>query len=238
MASRRSGPTAFDIVALDADDTLWHNEMIFHATQAQFRELLTHYHDAEWIDQRLYETEKRNLQHFGYGVKGFVLSMIETAIELTQGRIEGAEVQRIIGWGREMLQHPVELLEGVEDTVRELADSRRLMLLTKGDLYDQESKLARSGLGEYFSAIEIVSEKDARSYRAVMARHAVEPARFLMVGNSLRSDVLPVLEVGGAAVHIPYQTTWVHEQVPEEALRGKEFVRLDTMRDLPAWLRQ
>lgn len=237
MASGRQGSGDFDLIALDADDTLWHNETIFQATQARFRELFVQYHDQEWIDRHLYETEKRNLQHFGYGVKGYVLSMIETATELTEGRITGREIQRIIDWGREMLQHPVELLEGVEETVRELADSHRLMLLTKGDLFDQESKLARSGLGDHFSAIEIVSEKDVRTYRAVLARHQVQPARFLMVGNSLRSDVLPVLEIGGAAVHVPYQTTWAHEQVPEEALLDKEFVRLERMQELPAWLR-
>lgn len=228
--------TPFDVVALDADDTLWHNEPIFTATQERFRALLTAYHDAAWIDERLYAAEKRNLQHFGYGVKGFVLSMIETAVELTEGRISGAEVQRIIDMGREMLVAPVELLDGVSETVGELAEGHRLMLLTKGDLFDQEAKLARSGLGEHFSAIEIVSEKDARTYAAVMARHGVEPSRFVMVGNSLKSDVLPVLEAGAAAVHVPYAVTWIHEQVPAEALHGKEFARLESIRELPDWL--
>lgn len=229
-------PHRFAVVALDADDTLWHNEPLFTLTQERFRELLSRYHDPAWIDRRLYETETRNLRHFGYGIKGFVLSMIETAIELTEGRVSGAEVQRVIDLGRTMLEAPVELLEGVRETVEELAGSYRLMLLTKGDLFDQESKLARSGLGEHFSAVEIVSEKDARAYGAVMRRHGVEPARFVMVGNSLRSDVLPVLEAGGAAVHVPYHTTWLHEQVAEEALAGKEFARLDAITHLPAWL--
>jgi putative hydrolase of the HAD superfamily len=234
--AHRPAPKAFDVIALDADDTLWHNETIFQATQARFRELLARYHDHAWIDERLYAAEKRNLRHFGYGIKGFVLSMIETAAELTEGRITGTEIQRIIDWGRDMLQHPVELLDGVEETVRELAGGYRLMLLTKGDLFDQESKLARSGLGEHFSAIEIVSEKDARTYSAVIARHRIGPAGFLMVGNSLRSDVLPVLEIGGAAVHVPYRITWAHEDVPEDELRGRDFARLDSMRDLPGWL--
>jgi len=228
--------TRFDVVALDADDTLWHNETLFTATQTQFRDLLVRYRDVEWIDRRLYETETRNLRHFGYGVKGFTLSMIETAIELTEGRVTGAEVQRIIDLGREMLAAPVELLDGVAETVAALAARYRLVLLTKGDLFDQESKLARSGLGEAFAAVEIVSEKDARTYAAVMTRQRVEPARFVMVGNSLRSDVLPVLEAGGAAVHIPYHVTWQHEQVADDALAGKEFARLATLRDLPAWL--
>jgi putative hydrolase of the HAD superfamily len=228
--------TRFDVVALDADDTLWHNETLFTASQSQFRELLARYRDADWIDRQLYETETRNLRHFGYGVKGFTLSMIETAIELTEGRITGAEVQRIVDLGREMLRAPVELLDGVAETVAALAAEHRLVLLTKGDLFDQESKLARSGIGDAFSAVEIVSEKDARTYAAVMARQRVEPARFVMVGNSLRSDVLPALEAGGAAVHIPYHVTWQHEQVADDALVGKEFARLATIRELPAWL--
>src|SRR5687768_3259022 len=143
----------FDVVALDADDTLWHNETLFTATQTHFRELLARYHDPEWIDRRLYETETRNLSHFGYGVKGFTLSMIETAIELTEGRVTGAEVQRIVDLGREMLRAPVDLLDGVAETVAALADAYRLVLVTKGDLFDQESKLARSGLGDAFSAV-------------------------------------------------------------------------------------
>jgi len=229
-------PARFDVVALDADDTLWHNETLFTATQTQFRDLLARYRDPEWIDRRLYETETRNLQHFGYGVKGFTLSMIETAIELTEGQVTGAEVQRIIDFGREMLRAPVELLDGVAETVAALATTYRIVLVTKGDLFDQESKLARSGLGEAFSAVEIVSEKDARTYAALMARQRAEPSRFVMVGNSLRSDVLPVLEVGGAAVHIPYHVTWQHELVADEALVGKEFARLASIRELPDWL--
>ena len=229
-------PPRFDVVALDADDTLWHNESIFTATQSQFCELLTRYHTAEWIERRLYETETRNLQHFGYGVKGFTLSMVETAIELTEGRVTGAEVQRIIDLGREMLRAPVELLDGVAETVAALATRYRLVLVTKGDLFDQESKLARSGLGEAFSSVEIVSEKDARTYAALMARQRVAPPRFVMVGNSLRSDVLPVLAAGGAAVYIPYHTTWQHEVVADDALVGKAFARLPSIRDLPAWL--
>ena len=236
VPARSTAMPRFDVVALDADDTLWHNETLFTAKQTQFRALLARHQDAAVIDQRLYETETRNLRHFGYGVKGFTLSMIETAIELTDGRIAGAEVQRLIDLGREMLQAPVELLDGVAETVAALAADYRLVLLTKGDLFDQESKLARSRLGESFSAVEIVSGKDARTYAAVMARQRVEPPRFVMVGNSLRSDVLPVLEAGGAAVHIPYHVTWAHERVPDDALVGKEFARLGSIRELPAWL--
>jgi putative hydrolase of the HAD superfamily len=225
-----------DVIAFDADDTLWHNEPIFHATEAQFAEMLAAHHPAPWVRERLFATEMKNLGHFGYGIKGFVLSMIETAIELTESRITGSEVQRIIDWGHEMLRQPVELLEGVRETVESLSGRYRLMLLTKGDLFDQESKLARSGLGESFDAVEIVSSKNAATYRTIMARHGVAPEQFVMVGNSLRSDVLPALEAGARAVHIPYELTWAHEHIEEKELAGKEFVALERLTMLPDWL--
>ena len=225
-----------DLIAFDADDTLWHNEPIFHATEKQFAEMLASYHPAQWVSERLLATEMKNLRHFGYGIKGFILSMIETAIELTEARISGDEVRRILGWGQQMLQHPVELLEGVRETVETLSANYRLMLLTKGDLFDQESKLARSGLGEHFHAVEIVSEKNAATYRAIVKRHGVAPERFLMVGNSLRSDVLPALEAGAMAVHIPYELTWAHERIDEDVLRDKDFGRLEKISMLPEWI--
>ncbi len=226
------------LIAFDADDTLWHNEPLFHATESQFAEMLARYHSAEWIRERLFATEMKNLGHFGYGIKGFILSMIETAIELTEGRVSGGEIQRILNWGHEMLMAPVDLLDGVRETIAELAPSYRLMLLTKGDLFDQEAKLARSGLGEHFHAVEIVSKKDAQTYATILARHAVAPTEFLMVGNSLKSDVLPAVEAGARAVHIPYALTWAHERVDEDAVRGKEFVRLETISELTVWLAQ
>jgi putative hydrolase of the HAD superfamily len=226
----------FEVIAFDADDTLWHNETLFQATARDFAALLSGHHAPEWIQERLFATEMKNLRHFGYGIKGFTLSMIETAVELTEGRITGAEIKTILGWGHSMLQAPIALLEGVGETITALAGAHRLMLLTKGDLFDQESKLARSGLGEHFSAVEIVSEKNVRTYATIMARHRLTPARFLMVGNSLRSDILPVLDAGGAAVHIPYATTWVHERVPEDAMAGRTFATLESIRALPEWL--
>jgi len=226
-------PTRFDLVAFDADDTLWHNETHFQSTQQRFRELLSAYHPVEWIDARLDAAEMRNLAHFGYGVKGFVLSMIETAVELTEGRVSGQEIQRVIDWGREMLSAPVEVLPGVQDAVVKVAETHRIVVITKGDLLDQEAKLARSGLGELFSAFEVVSEKDARTYSAVMRRLGVEPGRFVMVGNSVRSDVLPVLAAGGSAVHVPYHLTWAHEQVPAD---GATFTTLGSLAELPGWL--
>lgn len=222
----------FEIIAFDADDTLWHNESTFQATEAQLVEMLASYHPDEHVRQRLLETEVHNLKHFGYGVKGFTLSMIETAIELTGGEIRGSDIHRIIDWGRQMLNAPVELLEGVRETVETLAGSYKLMLLTKGDLFDQEQKLARSGIGEQFSAVEIVSEKNVDTYRRIIARAGVEPRQFLMVGNSLKSDVLPALDAGASAVHIPYYTTWAHERVDEESIAGREFPRLTNIREL------
>ncbi|HUG54963.1 MAG TPA: HAD family hydrolase [Vicinamibacteria bacterium] len=226
----------FELIAFDADDTLWHNETMFQATTRDFAALLSEHHPPQSIQERLFATEVRNLGRFGYGIKGFVLSMIETAIELTEGRVTGPQVKTILDWGHAMLQAPVSLLDGVRETIAFLAQDHRLMLLTKGDLFDQESKLARSGLGEYFSAVEIVSEKSARTYSLIMARHGVAPPRFLMVGNSLRSDVLPVLEAGGAAVHIPYVETWAHEHVAEDQVSGKTFARLENIRALHPWL--
>jgi putative hydrolase of the HAD superfamily len=225
-----------ELVALDADDTLWHNEPLYTSTREQFRGLLTRYEPAGVLDDRLYEVELRNLQHFGYGVKGFVLSMIETAIELTDGRIESTDVKTIIDWGRHMLSSPVELLDGVREAVEDLASKYPIILLTKGDLLHQETKLARSGLGQHFRGIEVVSEKDAGVYRAVMKRYAVPGERFVMVGNSLRSDILPALEAGGHAVYVPYDISWVHERVSDDALADAQFHRITHIRELPQLL--
>src|SRR5215813_11359405 len=213
----------FDVIAFDADDTLW-----------QVLDILAHYHDQEEMERRMSETEIRNLEHYGYGIKGFTLSMIETAIELTEGRISGVEIGRIIELTREMFKAPVELLDGVEETLTTLAASHELMLITKGDLFEQQAKIARSGLSGHFGKIEIVPVKIRETYQSIVARHEISPHRFLMVGNSIRSDVLPVIEMGGRAVHIPYETTWEHEIVPEEELAGREFIRLAHIRELPA----
>lgn len=225
-----------DLVALDADDTLWHNEPNFTTTRDRLGALLGKYGLGPDCSDRLNETERRNLQHFGYGVKGFVLSMIETAIELTDGRLESGDVRTIIDWGRAMLAFPIELLDGVQEAVESLAGSVPLLLVTKGDLLDQETKLARSGLGQHFKGIEIVSEKNQRAYERVMARYAVAPERFLMAGNSLKSDVLPVLAAGGHAVHVPYTVEWVHERVAPEDLVNARYHEISHLRDLPSVL--
>ncbi|MEK7833008.1 MAG: HAD family hydrolase [Acidobacteriota bacterium] len=223
----------FDVIAFDADDTLWHNENIYRDTQSRVIEILAQYHDAEWIERQMYETEVRNLQHYGYGFKGFTLSMIETAIELTEGRISGAEIGQMIEVTREMVRAPVVLLPGVEETITKLSAHHDLMLITKGELFEQEAKIIRSGLAERFSKIEIVRTKTPETYRNLTVKHKLDPRRFLMVGNSMRSDILPVLEIGGQAVHIPYVTTWEHEIVPEEELAGKEFMQLSHIGELP-----
>jgi putative hydrolase of the HAD superfamily len=225
-------------IAFDADDTLWHNERIFVSIKDKYKALLAEYHDADWIERRLDEAETVNIKHFGYGVKGFALSMIETAVDLTEGRIRGSEIKEIIGYAREMLTAPVDLLEGVRETIQKLADKYQLMVITKGDLFDQEAKLARSGVGDYFDAFEIVPQKNAKTYKYILRRHGIRPEEFVMVGNSLKSDILPVLEIGARAVHIPYEIEWFHEMVTDEELRDKDFARLDKMSELPAWLRK
>jgi len=226
-----------ELVALDADDTLWHNEPLFTSVRDQFCALLDHYEPDGIATEQLNAVEMRNLEHFGYGVKGFVLSMIETAVEMTGGRLEARDVSTIIGWGRDMLASPVELLEGAGEVVEELAATWPVILLTKGDLLHQEAKLARSGLARHFRGIEIVSEKDAPVYRRVMTRYGVQPGNFVMVGNSLRSDILPVIEAGGHAVYVPYEGTWAHELVPAEQLASVQFHEIPHIRELPALLR-
>jgi putative hydrolase of the HAD superfamily len=203
----------FDLIAFDADDTLWHNESLYQATEGRLETLLAPYGLDGRVRQALFETEMRNLRHYGYGIKSFALSMIETAVQLSGGRLRGDEVLQIIDLARQMMTAPVQLLDGVADVVEALAASHRLMVVTKGDLIDQERKLAASGLAAHFDHVEIVSQKTVDVYRDLLDRYGVEARRFLMVGNSLRSDVLPVVELGGRAVHIPYHVTWAHEVV-------------------------
>ena len=224
------------VVGFDGDDTLWHSETRLHFTQGEFRDLLKrHVPDAD-VDRRLAEMEMKNLGIYGYGVKSFTLSMLETAIELTEGRIPTRDLEVILGWGKRMLMEPTELLDGVEETLRLLSGRYDLLLITKGDLFDQEGKLARSGLGDLFLGVEILSEKNTDSYRGVFTRRAIKPEDFVMVGNSLRSDVVPVVSLGAHAVHIPYEVTWHHEHVPEEELPNEGWQRVSSIRELPAIL--
>jgi putative hydrolase of the HAD superfamily len=221
------------VIGLDADDTLWHNETIFERVHERYRELLSRYHDGPTVDRTLLATESRNLDLYGYGVKGFTLSSIETAIELTGGKISAEEISTLLELGREMLDHPVELLDGVADTIAVLAESHQLVLITKGDLRDQQRKLTKSGLAPHFRGIEIVSEKDQATYASVLERHRVDPAEFLMVGNSLKSDILPVLAIGGSGAHIPYHLQWMLDRTEEMPATSGAFARLTTIRELP-----
>jgi putative hydrolase of the HAD superfamily len=224
------------VLAFDGDDTLWHNESRFHLTQTALRELLhRHVPDAD-VDSHLFDMEMRNLSLYGYGVKAFTLSMMETAIQLTEGRIPAGDLQVILGWGKSMLTEPTELLDGVRETLLDVSARYSLLLITKGDLFDQESKLARSGLAEMFSGVEILSDKTVDTYRSLLKRRGIEPREFVMVGNSLRSDIAPVVALGARAVHIPYHVTWHHEHVPEDAMPGEGWYRLSNIGELGALL--
>lgn len=222
-----------EIIALDADDTLWHNEVHYALTQEKFADLLAPYCSPERVEEQLYETEMRNLRLFGYGTKGFMLSMIETAVELSDGRIGGHEIRQILDAGKAMLNNEIQLLPHVQETLAALSDTYKLVIITKGDLFDQESKIARSGLGRYFQDIEIVSDKSAQTYQALLAKYNVPPQKFLMAGNSLKSDVLPVLAIGAHAVHIPYQITWVHETALDSDHLPAGYHKLDHLGKLP-----
>jgi putative hydrolase of the HAD superfamily len=223
------------VIGIDADDTLWHNETVFRMTHERFNELLSEFSAPERIEDTLNRIEQRNIGVYGYGAKGFTLSMIETALELSENRASGAVMREIMNAGKEMMQHPVTPLPGVEDALRELSQRNRLILITKGDLFHQESKLAASGLGQCFAGVEIVSEKNVDTYNRVFRRHGIEPERGLMAGNSMKSDVLPMLEAGGYAAYVPYPLIWSHEVAdpPENHPRYRE---LSALNDLPTWL--
>lgn len=220
------------LIAFDADDTLWVNEPNYVDVKQNLCELLSHHIDQETLSTRFYDTQMRNLEQFGYGAKSFILSMIETAIELTNGAITGSEIQQIIDAGKRLLDFPIDVLDGIPEVLETLSKDFDLMVLTKGDLFDQESKIARSGLGHYFKHIEIVSEKNEQAYRRVLQKYNLQPTDFMMVGNSLKSDILPVVHIGARAIHIPYAVTWAHEQVEDEQLVGKSFTAVESAREL------
>jgi len=225
------------LIAFDADDTLWPNQPHFDHVEAEFMRILAPYGEAAAVNARLYDVQRQNMQLFGYGAKSFMLSMIETAIQLTDGAVRGHELQQLIDLGKRLLDFPIEPLPGVVAILTELRQrGHPLMVLTKGDLFDQESKLARSGLGGFFDHVEIVSEKNEATYRRLLARYALPPEAFVMIGNSLKSDVLPVARLGARAVHVPYHVTWLLEQVAEADLVGLSFHTAPTMGDVLAYL--
>jgi putative hydrolase of the HAD superfamily len=223
------------VLGLDADDTLWHSETVFRLTHQRFNELLSPFADPHIVEAQLAITEKRNLSIYGYGAKGFTLSMMETALRVSDGQVSGQVIGEILAAGREMMAHPVEPLPGVREALEELSAAYRLVLITKGDLFHQESKLAASGLGGFFSGVEIVSEKGPDTYRKIFARHGTRADHAAMAGNSVRSDILPALEAGSYAALIPYPLVWAHEAA-EVPVSHPRFAELTSLAELPQWL--
>ncbi|TDK48073.1 HAD family hydrolase [Antarcticimicrobium luteum] len=224
------------LVGFDADDTLWHNERFFQLTQNRFAELLADYAEPGHLSARLLAAERRNIGRYGYGIKGFTLSMIETAIEVTEDRVPARIIRQLIGAGQDMLAHPIELLPHARATVEAVTETHRVVLITKGDLLDQERKLAQSGLGDLFDGVEIVSEKTQAVYQEIFARHGAGAAQAMMVGNSMRSDVVPAIEAGGWGVHVPHDLQWdlEHAEAPEQAPRYRSIGDLGALPGLVA----
>ena len=223
--------TNFQVIAFDADDTLWVNEPYFQATERQFCALLEPYLPHDEVSAALLKNEIKNIPIYGYGVKGFMLSMLETALQVSENQVDTTTIEKIIALGKEMLNQEIELLDGVQDVLKSLYGKYKLVVATKGDLLDQERKLHRSGLAKYFHHIEIMSEKDEASYQKLLQHLDIQADAFLMIGNSVKSDILPVLAIGGHAYHVPYHTTWALEQVENE-VEHKNFKQFEYILDL------
>jgi len=223
------------VIAFDADDTLWHNEAYFQETEQKFCALLENYLPQHTVARELLQTEIANISLYGYGIKAFMLSMIETAIRITDKQISNEAIEKIINYGREHLEKPVELIDGVEEVLKQLKGKYRLVMATKGDLLDQERKLKKSGLDHYFHHIEIMSEKKENDFQKLIKHLDIQPIEFAMVGNSLKSDVLPVLTLGGHGFHIPYHVTWAHERV-ETQIENERFTVLNSIHELLNYL--
>lgn len=219
------------VIAFDADDTLWVNEPYFQETERRFCALLEDYLPQHTVSQELFKTEMKNLPIYGYGIKGFMLCMVETALLITGGKTDPLILQKIIEYGHELLNKEIELLDGIRQVLDTLKGKYRLVVATKGDLLDQERKLAKSGLAPYFHHIEIMSDKQEKDYHKLLKHLDCKPEEFLMIGNSLKSDVMPVLAIGGRAIHIPYHTTWQHEKV-EHSIDHEHFLQVETMDQL------
>lgn len=222
------------VIGLDADDTLWVNETFFREAEKEFSKLLSRFETPNKIDQELFKIEIANLPVYGYGIKAFVLSMLEAGLKISNGKLTTEEVEAILHIGKKMINHPVELLEGVTETLSALEHRYRLILITKGDLLDQERKLAKSDLVHYFHHIEVLSEKNEENYSALLNQLNVKPSEFLMVGNSLKSDVLPLVNIKSQAVHVPFHTTWQHEVVTPDA--DAEYLTLNKLSDIIPYL--
>jgi putative hydrolase of the HAD superfamily len=220
------------IIAFDADDTLWHNESFFRETELKFCSLFEDYLPQHTVLRELLTTEIKNIALYGYGIKGFMLSMIETAMRITDNTLPVNSIEKIIGYGKELLEKPVEIIDGVEEVLKELkARKYRLVMATKGDLLDQERKLKKSGLEHYFHHIEIMSEKKEADFQKLIKHLDIQPSSFVMIGNSLKSDILPVLNIGGTGIHVPYHITWEHEKV-EAMITHDNFIQAEKISDI------
>ncbi|OWW23856.1 HAD family hydrolase [Zobellia sp. OII3] len=224
------------VVGFDADDTLWVNETYFREAETKFGKLLEGYETMNTIDQELFRMEIKNLELYGYGVKGFMLSMVESALELSNNKVSQATIGEILNIGKEMLRQPVELLEGVREVLRKLSGNYRLIVLTKGDLLDQERKLERSGLSEFFQHVEVLSDKKEENYLHLLNHLQIDVNEFLMIGNSLKSDVLPLVNIGAQAVHVPFHTTWQHEEVKVNEDDYK-YLKINRLTDILGYLK-
>ena len=212
-----------EIIAFDADDTLWHNEHLYSGTKQKFEEIVSQYKCTENISDTLDELEERNIHNYGYGIKSFTLSMIEAGIVLTNGNISGMDINKILRLSREMMDAEVQIVEGVQETLAELSLEYPLMIITKGDLFEQYRKAMRSGIADYFDYIEVVAEKTIKVYKDLLKKYKIEPVQFMMIGNSLRSDIQPLVRLGAQAIYIPYSTTWEHENEVDEILNKDEY---------------
>jgi putative hydrolase of the HAD superfamily len=220
------------VIGFDADDTLWVNETYFRDAENEIGRLLSQYETPNKIDQELFKKEIDNLPLYGYGIKAFTLSMVEVALELSNYTVSNKTIEAILNIGKDVLNKPVDLLEGVEEVLEKLSKNYRLILATKGDLLDQERKLEKSGLTDYFHHIEVLSDKKEANYSKLLTRLDVKPSEFLMIGNSLKSDVLPLVNLKAKAIHVPFHTTWAHEQVTEKETNGKAYKTINSLKDL------
>ena len=225
------------VIGFDADDTLWVNETFYREAELEFAGLLSQYETANKIDQELFKKEMENLDLYGYGIKSFILSMVESALEISNHSVKPEVIGKIIDIGKDMINKPVHLLEGVEEVLKALSAEYRLILATKGDLLDQERKLDKSGLIDYFHHIEILSDKKEENYSRLLNHLDIVPSEFLMVGNSLKSDILPLLNIKAHAIHVPFHTTWAHEEVTEMETNGKHYMTVSTLREILQILR-
>ena len=224
------------VIAFDADDTLWVNETYFRDAEHQFAKLLAKYETENKIDQELFKKEIKNLGYYGYGVKGFILSMVECALELSNYNVNQKTIAAILDIGKDMLDKPIELLDGVEEVLQSLQGKYKLIVATKGDLLDQERKLEKSNLLKHFHHIEVMSDKKAKDYKKLIKRLDIKPSEFLMIGNSLKSDVLPLVALGASAIHVPFHTTWVHEEVSDQEKSDSDYTTVANIKDIVPFL--